>query len=166
MSALTLRNDARAPIISEGAVPFEVGHQFPAGHVFAGLKARHYRCALIDPPTTFFAGSKGRPQHYARMSDREIAALPVADLLHPDGGWIFLWVTSPKFYPPTSSGRLLSPADLVRPWGARYSARAFVWVKMKKSAANGLPFGITADSLHRGLGYTTRKNAEDCWPDR
>jgi N6-adenosine-specific RNA methylase IME4 len=37
-----------------------------------------------------------------------------------------------------------------------------VWVKTKKSAANGLPFGITADSLHRGMGYTTRKNAEDC----
>jgi N6-adenosine-specific RNA methylase IME4 len=136
--------------------------QLPAGHAFAGLKARHYRCVLVDAPTAFLAGTKGRPQHYPRMSDREIAGLPVADLLHPDGAWIFLWVTSPKLYPPTLSGQLLSPADIVRPWGARYSARALVWVKTKKSAANGLPFGITADSLHRGMGYTTRKGAKDC----
>jgi N6-adenosine-specific RNA methylase IME4 len=134
---------------------------FPAGHVFAGLKARYCRCVLIDPPTRFVAGTKGRPQHYGRLSDREIAALPVEDLLHPDGAWIFQWVTSPKFYP--ISGQLLSPADIVRPCGARYSTRAFVWVKTKKSTANDLPFGVTAESLHRGMGYTTRKNAEDCF---
>jgi N6-adenosine-specific RNA methylase IME4 len=136
--------------------------QLPAGHIFAGLKARHYRCVLVDAPTAFLAGTKGRPQHYPRLSDREIAGLPVADLIHPEGAFVFLWVTSPKLYPATQSGQLLSPADIVRPWGARYSARAFVWVKTKKSAANGLPFGVTADSLHRGMGYTTRKNAEDC----
>jgi N6-adenosine-specific RNA methylase IME4 len=161
MSILAPRNDARASVISlESAI--EVGHQLSADHVFAGLKAWHCRCALIDAPTAFLAGTKGRPQHYARMSDPEIAALPVADLLHPDGAWIFLWVTSPKFYPPPGSGRLLSPADIVRPWGAKYSARAFVWVKTKKSTANELPFGVTTATLHRGLGYTTRKNAEDC----
>jgi hypothetical protein len=60
-------------------------------------------------------------------------------------------------------GQLPSPAEIVRPWGARYSARAFLRIKInKQSAANGLPFGLTADSLHRGMGYTTRKNAEDC----
>jgi hypothetical protein len=96
MSTLTLQSDACAPIISESAAPLEVSRQSPAGHVFAALKARHYRCALIDAPTAFLAGTKGRPQHYARMSDHDIAALPVADLLHPDGAWIFLWVTSPK----------------------------------------------------------------------
>jgi N6-adenosine-specific RNA methylase IME4 len=97
------------------------------------------------------------------MSDREIAALPVADLLHPDGAWIFLWVTSPKFHASSRSGRLLSPDEIVRPWGAQYSGRAFVWVKIKRSMANGLPFGMTADSLHVGMGYGTRKNAEDCF---
>jgi hypothetical protein len=103
---------------------FKEPDQLPAGHAFAGLKARHYRCVLVDAPTAFLAGTKGRPQHYARMSDGEIAGLPVADLLHPDGAWIFLWVTSPKLYPATPSGKLLSPADIVRSWGARYSARA------------------------------------------
>jgi hypothetical protein len=117
----------------------------------------HYRCVLVDAPTAFLAGTKGRPQHYPRMSDREIAGLPVADLIHPGGAFVFLWVTSPKLYPTTPSGQLLSPADIVRPWGARYSARAFVGVKTKKSAANGLPFGITADSLHRGLHHAQER---------
>jgi N6-adenosine-specific RNA methylase IME4 len=163
MSTLALWSDARAPIISpDRAIPPEVGHRLPASHVFAGLQVRHYRCVLIDAPTAFLAGTKRRPQHYRRMSDREIAALPVADLLHPDGAWIFLWVTSPKLYPSSRSGRLLSPAEIVRPWGAQYSGRAFVWVKIKRSAANRFSFGMTADSLHVGMGYTTRKNAEDC----
>lgn len=35
-------------------------------------------------------------------------------------------------------------------------------MKTTKSSANGLLFGVTADDLHVGLGYTTRKNAEDC----
>jgi N6-adenosine-specific RNA methylase IME4 len=163
MSALALWNNARAPIISpESAIPLEVSRRLPAGHVFDGLRARHYRCVLIDAPTAFLAGTKGRPQRYRRMGDREIANLPVADLLHPGGAWIFLWVTSPKLYPSSRSGRLLSPAEIVRPWGAQYSARAFLWVKTKRSTASALPFGVTADGLHRGMGYTTRKNAEDC----
>src|SRR6185312_14891291 len=94
MNTLALRTDARAPIISPETA--EASPQLPTCHIFAGLKAGHYRCALVDAPTAFLAGTKGRPQHYTRMSDREIAALPVADLLHPDGAWIFLWVTSPQ----------------------------------------------------------------------
>jgi hypothetical protein len=31
-------------------------------HVFAGLVRNGYRCLLIDPPTRFVAGTKGRPQ--------------------------------------------------------------------------------------------------------
>jgi N6-adenosine-specific RNA methylase IME4 len=158
MSTLAFCSDARAPIIAPEVAPLL--DVLPRAHVFAGLKARQYRCILVDPPTRFIAGTKGRPQHYGRLGDHEIAALPVADLLHPDGAWIFLWVTSPKFYP--ISRQMLSPADIVRPWGARYSARAFVWVKTKRSTANDLPFALTADSLHRGMGYSTRKNAEDC----
>jgi hypothetical protein len=51
---------------------------------------RAYRCLLIDAPTQSIAGTDVRPQHYRRMADLDIAALPVSDLLHRDGGWIFL----------------------------------------------------------------------------
>ena len=47
---------------------------------FVGLPQHHYRAIAIDPPWAFSAGTKGRPQHYGRMSDREIADMPVGDL--------------------------------------------------------------------------------------
>jgi N6-adenosine-specific RNA methylase IME4 len=94
------------------------------------------------------------------MTDADIAALPVADLLHPEGAWIFLWVTSPKLYAPQGSRKQLSPDVVARAWGARYSGRAFVWVKTKATAQ--LPIIHCEHGLHVGMGFTTRKNAEDC----
>jgi len=76
------------------------------------------------------------------MRDAEIAALPIRELAHPEGCHVFLWVTSPKFF--------LIPA-ITKAWGARYSGRAFLWVKQN------------AETLWKSLGYTTRKNCEDCW---
>jgi len=134
-------------------------------HVFAGLKRQAYKCVLLDPPTRFVAGTKGRPQHYKRMNDADIAALPVADLLHPDGAFIFLWVTSPKFYANPGSKTQLSPDAMVRPWGARYSGRMFEWIKLKKHL-EACDFDyheiVTNEIITTGMGYTSRKNAEDC----
>ncbi len=155
-ATLTSVADAVVTHAADGS-PIE---RLPPDHVFAGLVSNGYRCLLIDPPTRFVAGTKGRPQHYKRMIDADIAALPVADLLHPDGAWIFLWVTSPKFYAPAGSRRLLPPDKVVRAWGARYSGRAFVWVKTKAKAA--IPIIHCEHDLHVGMGFTTRKNAEDC----
>ena len=152
---LTARQDG-ASAISPGGMT----ERLPPDHVFAGLVRNGYRCLLIDPPTRFVAGTKGRPQHYERMTDADIAALPVGDLLHPEGAWIFLWVTSPKLYAPAGSRTQLSPDDVVRPWGARYSGRAFVWVKTKAKATT--PVIHCEHDLHVGMGFTTRKNAEDC----
>jgi N6-adenosine-specific RNA methylase IME4 len=119
-----------------------------------------YRCLVIDPPTRFVAGTKGRPQHYNRMTDADIATLPIADLLHPEGAWIFLWVTSPKLYAPPRSRTQLSPDQVARAWGARYSGRAFVWIKTKAKVTT--PTIHYENDLHIGMGFTTRKNAEDC----
>lgn len=152
---LTARQDG-VSAISHGSMT----ERLPTDHRFAGLVRNSYRCLLIDPPTRFVAGTKGRPQHYERMTDADIAALPVADLLHPEGAWIFLWVTSPKLYAPAGSRTQLSPDDVVRPWGARYSGRAFVWVKTKAKATT--PVIHCEHDLHVGMGFTTRKNAEDC----
>lgn len=109
---------------------------------FSTICKRHFRVIVADPPTKFIAGTKGRPQHYQRMTDLEIKRLPVDELAHPDGCWLFLWTTSPK---------LDDAFTIAESWGFRYSARAFVWVKTNQDG-----------SLHTGMGYTTRKNAEDC----
>lgn len=133
-------------------------------HPFAGLWQAHYRAILIDPPTKFVAGTKSRPQHYPRMTDAEIAALPVADLMHPDGCWVALWVTSPKLYRPMGCKTRLRPDELASAWGCRYSGRGWLWIKLRKGAAGRVAprsFFATSD-LHRGLGFTTGKNAEDC----
>ena len=125
----------------------------------AEVMAPNITCTC-PPSRSVSAGAKGRPQHYERMTDADIAALPVADLLHPEGAWIFLWVTSPKLYAPSGSRTQLSPDAIARAWGARYSGRAFVWIKTKAKAT--MPIINCEHDLHVGMGFTTRKNAEDC----
>lgn len=119
---------------------------------FGDLPPRSFRAISADPPWSFSGGTKSRPQHYTRMTDRELARLPVEDLAHPEGCWLFLWITSPK---------LPVAFRLAEAWGFRYSARAFVWIKTERAAAEPL-IVFPQDGLHTGTGYTTRKNAEDC----
>jgi len=120
------------------------------------IPRKHYRVIYADPPTDFKAGKKGRPQHYPRMSDRELMRLPLDELAHPDGCWLFLWVTSPK---------LADAFEMARAWGFKYSARAFVWVKTAGERGTHRRFILPCGNelkLHMSQGYTTRKNAEDC----
>ncbi|HEY8214690.1 MAG TPA: MT-A70 family methyltransferase [Methylocystis sp.] len=99
---------------------------------FGGLLPRRYRAVLLDPPWKFSAGTKGRPQHYPRMTDAEIAAIRISELCHPEGCNIFLCITSPiaerfwlKIWPEWKRA------------GIRYSGRAFVWLKTHPVTANG-----------------------------
>jgi N6-adenosine-specific RNA methylase IME4 len=121
-------------------------------NLFGPLPLRAYRVIIIDPPWKFKAGTKGRPQHYERMTDREMAMLPIKDLAHPEGAWVFCWCTSP-----------LAPRmfEIAKAWGCNYSARGFVWIKTLRS--DGETLFHYRDGFHTGMGYTTRKNAEDCW---
>ena len=120
-----------------------------------------FKIIAADPATGFAAGTKGRPQHYPRMTDSEIAALPVRDVA-ADDCWLFLWVTSPKLYRERGSKQNLTPQEIAEAWGFRFSGRAFVWIKTHRRFGRGAdPLFLHADSFHKGMGYTTRKNAED-----
>ena len=120
-----------------------------------------FRVICADPATRFVAGTKGRPQHYARMTDHEIAALPVKDIV-ADDALLFLWVTSPKIYRGKGSKRDLTPQEIAEAWGFQWSARAFVWVKThRRFGLGGDPLFLPRDAFHKGMGYTTRKNCED-----
>lgn len=70
--------------------------------------------------------SQRRPLPYASMTVDEIAALPVADLAGPAGGYLFLWTTN--HYLPASFG-------IVTAWGFTY-AQTLIWKK-----GNASPFG-------------------------
>ena len=123
--------------------------------IFDELPKQHYRCVLLDPPWRFAAGTNGRPQHYERMKDPEIAALPVASLAHPDGCWFFVWITSPINGPRFWEG--IWPGW--KSQGLKFSGRAFVWFKTRPDRA--APPWLFPDTFHSGMGFTTRKNAED-----
>lgn len=70
----------------------------------------------------------GAAKHYPLMRDRDLRALPVADIAE-DRSALFMWVTCP---------RLDFGIDLLRDWGFHYRGVAFVWVK---TTNDGVPMG-------------------------
>ncbi|MGU9981512.1 MT-A70 family methyltransferase [Phreatobacter sp. HK31-P] len=118
-----------------------------------GVERGQARAILIDPPWFMSGGTKHRPQHYPRLRDSELVKMPIRELAHPEGAWLFMWATPPKLHHAIRLGEKL---------GFKYSSRAFVWIKTHRRL-NGLQSAmfVHPDSLHRGQGYTTRKNAED-----
>jgi len=97
-----------------------------------------YRTIVADPPWDYpggvsAGGTPGKPVKsyvlpYSGMDLGEIASLPVADLAHPEGAWLFCWTTN----------RYLAAAfDVVSGWGFRYR-QMIVWNKPGAS-----PFGGT-----------------------
>lgn len=111
------------------------------------LPERSYRVILSDPPWRFSAGTKSRPQHYPRMTLKEIAGLPVKRLAHPEGCRLFLWITAPL---------LNRIGDILDPWGFRYSTSR-VWMKLWPGEDSMF---IYSDSVARGTGYEVQGNAE------
>jgi N6-adenosine-specific RNA methylase IME4 len=116
------------------------------------LPQRHYAAILVDPPWSFKAwSSKGDErsavQHYATMSLRQIARLPVDELAAPDCA-LFMWATWPH---------LKSALWLLGAWGFTYKTCAFDWMKAD-------PYRLFADDAtpQVGMGYWTRSNTEPC----
>ncbi len=123
--------------------------------MFASLKKNHYRVCVVDPPWRFAAGTERRPLQYPRMRDKEIAAMTLASLAHPEGCWFFVWITSPNDGPRFWEG--VWPGWKAQ--GLKYSGRGFVWVKTKANSKTA-PW-LCPDSFHTGMGFGTRKNPED-----
>lgn len=131
---------------------------------FPGLPRGHFAAILADPPWHFrartslqtrnFECARDVEKHYATMGTDDIAAMPVRDLAGKDAH-LFLWATGPC---------LPQAFEVIEAWGFRYSAVAFVWVKLKRShnASQLRVLPLDATDLHTGLGLTTRHNAEFC----
>lgn len=123
-----------------------------------------WQCIMADPPWHYRSWTPANDEradrsverHYRTMKLQEILDMPVRDVAARDSH-LFLWITGP-FLP--------RAAEVMKAWGFKYSATAFVWMKLKRSTGRNqyqlislaeLPF-----YLHFGLGHTTRKNVEFC----
>lgn len=83
---------------------------------------KKYDLVLLDPPWPYY-GDPNKPQaagkHYALMTEEEIFALPIRQLLKPMGVAL-VWATSPK---------LNLAIKAIESWGLHYRGVAFVWAK-------------------------------------
>jgi N6-adenosine-specific RNA methylase IME4 len=126
-------------------------------HPFAGLRGGFYRGIAMDFPWSYACFSekgKGRSadRHYATMVASEIERFPVADLAARDAH-LFLWITGPCLV----QGMHI---PVMHACGFKPSAMAFVWIKAKRSAFINGNFFLDETLFVKGMGHTTRQNAE------
>lgn len=104
-----------------------------------------FRVIYADPPWSFKVRSpkgESRSPKYPTMTVPEIAALPVRELAAKDSV-LLMWVTDPF---------LAQAFDVIRAWGFTYKTVGFYWIKQNRTKAG----------YHRGTGYWTRANPEQC----
>jgi len=112
-----------------------------------------YTICLADCPW-FYYGSETKDaaagKHYGLMSQEELAALPVRELLAQDAA-LFLWATCP---------RLDYAIDLIRAWGFHYRGVAWVWAKTRKDGTlihgQGVPPTFTKPTTEMVLAASTK----------
>lgn len=95
------------------------------------LPEAKFDVVLLDPPWSYYGQQDkmgAAANHYPTMTDDELLAFPVKDLLFKHSV-VFMWVTAP---------RLDFAIDLLRAWGLSYRGVAFTWVKTRK---DGTPIG-------------------------
>ena len=81
---------------------------------------------VIDPPWKFASNSESKPgrnamRHYPCMTDDQIKALPIADLMSPNA-LLFVWVTVPM---------LERAMDVARAWKAGRYVSNLTWQKSR-----------------------------------
>ncbi|BAR62011.1 hypothetical protein NK6_8867 [Bradyrhizobium diazoefficiens] len=94
------------------------------------LHRAHYGLAKIDPPWRFETYSeegkaKSAEQHYECWDIEKIFSMPIADLAHRDGMWVWLYATAPMYD---------AARECFRRWGVDYCTQG-VWVKMVKDGS-------------------------------
>lgn len=119
------------------------------------MTAQTYRTIVVDPPwpqagagrplgggagsyrdwSTRVAGSRTRKMPYGVMTLDDIAALPIAEVAHPQGAHLYLWTTN-RFLPEAFA--------VLAAWGFSYST-TLVWAKNAMGGGTGGAYGISTE---------------------
>lgn len=107
-----------------------------------------------DPPWSYY-GSETKDaaagKHYKLMSQDDLAALPIRDLMNKKAA-LFLWATCP---------RLNYAIELIDRWGLHYRGVAYVWVKTNRAGkiikGQGVPPTFTKPTTELLLAATTMR---------
>lgn len=115
-----------------------------------------FPCIVADPPWSYSVFSdKGKDRsaeaHYDCMTLDDIAALPVKRLAAKDAH-LFMWITGPCLV----QGQHI---PIMKEWGFSPSTDGFVWIKCKNGTL-GQNVVLDENVFSKGMGHTTRKNAE------
>lgn len=115
---------------------------------FGRLRRHDYRVILADAAYKFAAGPSRNPaNHYPTMSIRELAALPVGELAHPEGARLFNW---------TPCCQLHHALKLVEAWGFTFCT-VRPWLKALPSRHE---WPLPEDAFAVGTGYEARNTSE------
>ena len=93
----------------------------------------HYDEGFVNGPARGEGWSNRKPLPYSGMTPVEVVALPVSDLVGPNGAFLFLWTTN-RYLP--------SSFDVVRGWGFNYR-QTLVW---HKGDASPFPGAVAPNS--------------------
>ena len=109
---------------------------------------------LSDPPWAFTnkktGGSmrSGAAFHYPTMSNKELCALPVKDIIS-DCAVLFMWIPSALLF--DNSKKQIHANTIMEAWGFTFKTVVFDWLKVDKSGKPAF-----------GMGHYSRQSSELC----
>lgn len=124
----------------------------------ADAPEKHYGLILLDPAWRFKTyapqngqkGNRSADKHYPTMTIEEMMALPVRRVAARDC-YMIMWTSWPH---------LESALRLMKAYGFTYKSSFCVWFKMKRGFSPSRVFLTLPNDMHKGSGYSTRKNTE------
>ena len=137
---------------------------------------KRYKTIYLDPPWNECGGGKikrGANRHYPLMKTKDIARLPIRDLMHPDGCHVYMWVTN---------NFLLDGIRLLEEWGLNY-VTTITWQKDRiglgqyyrgltehclfATTKNKLPYKVIDGKRCQGVtGFYEPKTTHSTKPDK
>jgi N6-adenosine-specific RNA methylase IME4 len=124
---------------------------------FGGLHRGQYTAIVADPPWSYACFSekgmaRSADRHYVTMAADAIEQLPVSELAACHAH-LFLWIPGPFLV----RGMHL---PIMRVWDFEPFSIAFVWIKPTRKAFANDGFFLDETLFAKGMGHTTRQNAE------